>query len=145
MPGPGGRGGDGANGGKGGPGGNAAGGQHTTKRFVKVLLACEGYVPGWGGEGGKGGQGGAGSGGAGGNGGPSFGIALVNSQPTFGSGVKIYPAQPGAGGSRGIGGQNAASQCKGVDGQSGLAGFSDNDRSVVSFTSTGQLLGREER
>jgi hypothetical protein len=138
IPGPGGRGGDGAAGGKGGPGGNGVPGPIAVKHDVHSVGFCRGWVPGSGGEGGGGGQGGAGSGGAGGNGGPSFGIALVNS-PALGGGIKIYAAQAGSGGKDGSAGQNAPPQCKGADGQKGGPGFSDNNNSIVSFTSTAQL------
>ena len=145
IPGPGGRGGNGAIGGKGGPGGQGVQGRKGVKEHFDAALACEGWGPGYGGKGGNGGQGGAGSGGAGGNGGPSFGIALVNSPPLPGTGVAIYPAQPGAGGSRGAGGHNGGSQCKGADGENGVSGFSDNNNSIVSFTSTGQPLEGAEQ
>ena len=135
IPGPGGRGGDGAGGGKGGAGGPGANGK-AGRQWYLSNAACTGYVPGLGGRGGRGGQGGAGGGGAGGNGGPSFAVALVNSQLTLGSATTIYAAQPGAGGVRGPGGQNASTQCKGADGQSGAPGFFDNQNSIVRFAST---------
>ncbi len=135
VPGPGGRGGTGGPGGKGGSGGEGSTGAVGRER--QISGTCNGTVPGTGGKGGTGGQGGAGSGGASGNGGPSFGIALVNSSPLSASDLAIYPAQPGTGGSRGTGGQNEPSQCKGADGELGFTGFSDNNNSVVSFTSLG--------
>jgi hypothetical protein len=144
IPGPGGRGGNGALGGKGGPGGQGAQGQKAGKEHFHAVWACEGWGPGDGGKGGNGGQGGAGSGGAGGNGGPSFAIAVVNSQPLSAQGLAIYPAQPGAGGGRGAGGQNEPSQCKGADGELGLTGFSDNSNSIVSFTSPGPSVGGDQ-
>jgi hypothetical protein len=133
IPGPGGAGGTGGGGGKGGAGGSGV----TGGRFQRWIIsgaACNGTVPGYGGTGGNGGQGGAGSGGAGGNGGPSFAIALVNSPPLSIAGLSIYAAQPGAGGAPGPGGQNDSSQCKGGNGQEGVPGFSNNQNSVVSYT-----------
>ncbi len=141
IPGPGGRGGNGATGGKGGPGGQGLPGPKAAKQRFYAFLACEGWGPGDGGKGGNGGQGGAGSGGAGGDGGPSFGVALVNSPPLPASSLVIYPAQPGAGGTKGTGGQNEASQCKGAEGQNGLPGFSNDQNSIVVFKSTNQLFG----
>ncbi len=142
VPGPGGRGGSGASGGKGGSGGEGSVG--LAGRQKQINGTCNGTVPGSGGRGGNGGQGGAGSGGAGGNGGPSFAIALVNSAPLSAHGLTIYAAQPGAGGALGAGGQNEPAQCKAADGQAGLAGFSDNNNSIVSFTSAGASLGSEQ-
>lgn len=133
IPGPGGAGGAGGAGGRGGTGGAGINGKTGTQwRIGKA--ACSGTVPGFGGKGGNGGQGGAGGGGAGGNGGPSFAIALVNSQPPSIAGLSIYAAQPGAGAAPGQGGQNDSSQCKGGNGQEGVPGYSNNQNSVVSYT-----------
>ncbi len=143
MPGPGGQGGTGGTGGKGGSGGLGRIG--ASGHEWEISGRCNGTVPGSGGKGGNGGQGGGGSGGAGGNGGPSFGIALVNSPPISANGFAIYPAQPGTGGGRGAGGQNDNSQCKGAEGELGLAGFADNNNSIVSFTSVGQTISGSDR
>ena len=139
IPGPGGQGGNGgtgAGGGSGGPGGLGFSGPQLFVSQTTVLGApvCSGTVPGRGGSGGNGGQGGAGGGGAGGNGGPSFGIALVNSSPLSAGNIVIYPAQPGSGGGPGPGGQNNATN-KGPNGNAGSPGFSNDQNSIVSFTS----------
>jgi hypothetical protein len=144
IPGPGGSGGGGATGGTGGPGGGGHSGATGTRFRVTQGGFCSGLVPGYGGQGGDGGQGGAGGGGAGGNGGPSFAIALVNSPQLAAPGIAIYPALPGVGGHKGLGGQNNSSQCKGADGQAGVPGFSNNNNSIVSFTSAGEPLGGQQ-
>jgi hypothetical protein len=144
IPGPGGqggKGGTGARGGNGGSGGSGYRGAQTVFTGIRIYTrTCSGVVPGFGGRGGNGGQGGAGGGGAGGNGGPSFAIALVNSSPLPASDFIIYRAQPGGGGDPGPGGQNDATS-KGADGKAGLSGFSDDQNSIVSFTSINLLTG----
>ena len=122
IPGPAGRGGEGGQGGQGGAGGKGSagtGGHNTSPSNVACPNAT---APGAGGEGGKGGQGGAGAGSAGGNGGPSMGIALVGDSPAPPNDDGIYTGQPGAAGSKGTGGQNTSTQCRGADGADGLAG-----------------------
>jgi hypothetical protein len=150
IPGPGGRGGAGGTGARGGNGGSGgAGFQGQQKVLTAINLisrqeVCRGIVPGIGGRGGNGGQGGEGAGGAGGNGGPSFAIALVNASPLSASGLIIYPAQPGPGGDLGRGGQNNATSKGGADGKPGIGGFSDNSKSIVSFTSTSIPTGANQ-
>ncbi|MFO1432005.1 MAG: hypothetical protein U1F76_17995 [Candidatus Competibacteraceae bacterium] len=122
IPGPGGSGGAGGMGGQGGPGGSGHSGAAGHNLHVYQWAAYDVWQPGAGGTGGDGGYGGAGAGGAGGNGGPSIGIALVGTSPALPNDQGIYAGQPGAGGSKGVGGQNDSTQCKGADGADGVGG-----------------------